>query len=245
MPNCPPKKVELDLSCQSDLVEAFSLKGWLDPGRFTGEVQAGLTGFHPHKLARAFASLNAPDVQAVTASANPASGATPGAPLVKEGWGDLLRKLTDSSVDIQVKLTIQGRQQMKGKFQGAVPRLEFELGSQPGQRRVSIVCDHLAGAFDAGANGLELTLSEMDLTYPEAHLAGKLLLHDNPPQAVLELEGWELDVASLRETALALAGEHSTVSEIFSIVKAGRIPWIRFAAQGEPPWPSGAIRTTW
>ena len=49
-----PAQVKLDLSCQSDLVEAFSLKGWLDPDRFTGEVQAGLTGFHPHKLARCF-----------------------------------------------------------------------------------------------------------------------------------------------------------------------------------------------
>ena len=211
-----PAQVKLDVSCQSDLVEAFSLQGWLDLDQFTGEVQAGLTGFHPHKLARAFASLHAPDDHAGTASANPASGATLGAPLVKEEWRDLLRKLIDSSVDTQLKLTIHSRQQVEGTFQGAIPRLEFEPSSQPGQRRVSIVCEHLAGAFDAGVNGLDLTLNEMDLTYPEAHLAGKLLLHDNPPQAGLELEGWELNAASLRKTALALAGEHSTVSEIFT-----------------------------
>ena len=228
-----PAQVKLDLSCQSDLMEAFSLKGWLDPDRFTGEVQTGLTGFHPHKLARAFTNLNAPDDHAGSASANSASGATPGAPLVKEEWGDLLRKLTDSSVDVQVLLTIHSRQQVQGTFQGAIPRLEFETGSQPSQRRVPIICDHLAGAFDVGQKGLELTLSAMDLSHPEAHLGGKLLLQEHPTRAVLELEGRELDVASLRETALALAGEHSTVSEIFTVMQAGRIPWIRFHAQGE------------
>jgi len=52
------------------------------------------------------------------------------------------------------------------------------------------------------------------------------------PQISLELEGREVDVSSIREAALTLAGDVPVTKDIFDIVKGGKVPLITVNAKG-------------
>ncbi|MFH1991683.1 MAG: hypothetical protein ABIK98_04650, partial [Pseudomonadota bacterium] len=84
---------------------------------------------------------------------------------------------------------------------------------------------------------LTLSLDELKLDYPRLDLSGKFDIRRPSPAASrtieLELKALDVDVASTRHTALALAKDIPVVQAVFKIVKGGRLPHFNFTAHGD------------
>ncbi len=94
----------------------------------------------------------------------------------------------------------------------------------------------LQGRMHVDADKSSLTIAKLKLDPPGLSLSGKLefnhLLKSPSASVGLELKGKDVDVASVRKTALSLAGEIPVVQDIFDIVKGGQLSLITFAAHG-------------
>jgi hypothetical protein len=133
----------------------------------------------------------------------------------------------DSSVNLHLELTVLDRETLQGTFQGSAPRLKWT----PQAQHPDINCERLAGSFELGRDRLQLTVTELDFTFPKLHARGTLVIDRSQPLARLDLEGWEVDAFSVRKTALDLLGDNHTVKDTFTIVQGGRVPWITCNSQ--------------
>jgi hypothetical protein len=88
-----------------------------------------------------------------------------------------------------------------------------------------------AGATVDGQN-IGVTLNDLRLTAPPMQLSGTLLLAQTAPQARLEIEGKDLDVAQVHEAATFFAGPNPTARAIFDVLQAGTVPRLTLQAQG-------------
>nr|MBC8361147.1 AsmA-like C-terminal domain-containing protein [Candidatus Desulfatibia profunda] len=93
------------------------------------------------------------------------------------------------------------------------------------------------GTIYRAEDKLTLALDELKLDYPRLDLSGKFDIRQPSPATSrtieLELKALDVDVASTRRAALALAGDIPAVQAIFKIVKGGRLPDFNFAAHGD------------
>ncbi len=134
------------------------------------------------------------------------------------------------AVDItDLTLTIDGLGDPQTKVKGA---LDHKV-SHEGNKRLALKGRSLKIGLDVGEGEATLSLKELDLDYPQLNLSGKFILNQTSPPIRLELEGRELDIHSTREVALALAGNDPTVTDIFDILKGGKIPQITFSSHGK------------
>jgi hypothetical protein len=102
-----------------------------------------------------------------------------------------------------------------------------------GDKKLVIRGKRLRTALDVSEDKQTLSLKELNLDHPQLNLSGRFILNRASPPIRLELEGRELDIHSTREVALALAGDDSTVRDIFDILKGGKIPQITFSSHGK------------
>jgi AsmA-like C-terminal region len=95
----------------------------------------------------------------------------------------------------------------------------------------------LNGAFFLSKDKMSFSVAHLKLNHPRLNLSGKLDI-DHPlssrsPSVNFQLTGKNLDIDSIRETALELAGDTQTVADIFDIIKSGEIPLIQVASHGK------------
>jgi hypothetical protein len=102
---------------------------------------------------------------------------------------------------------------------------------QPKEKRV-IKGQSLKAAFHVDGNKTTVSLAELNLDHPQINATGTLVLDQASPRVTLELEGREVDVPSVRDTALALAGDIPVTRKIFHIVKGGQVPRIHLRTHG-------------
>ena len=98
----------------------------------------------------------------------------------------------------------------------------------------------LAIVFRADGIGV-LQANVEGTTSSKLALTGRLLLDRITPRVELEAGIRDADIASLRDTALALAGDEPAVREICGIARSGRIPSASFRSRGAVPEELGHV----
>jgi len=141
---------------------------------------------------------------------------------------DASLRLVDSQVDLGLGFKFEGLKTVQADLEGSVPLLAL----QHGKDKVLIKGKSFKGALNVNEEGIAVSLHELSLDYPQLNLNARLVMGQGSPKVSLELEGREVDVPSVREVALALAGDVSDVREVFEIVKGGSVPLVTVRAQG-------------
>ncbi len=137
-------------------------------------------------------------------------------------------KLADSSVNMSVDLKLDGLNNLQAKVQGAIPLLSFRQGNE----NTVLKGKSLKSTFHLDENEIKFSLDELNLEYPKVNLSGGFLSSRRTPRVKMELEARDVDVPTVREVALALAGDVSDVQEIFAIVRGGKVPLITVKSEG-------------
>jgi hypothetical protein len=120
---------------------------------------------------------------------------------------------------------------LKGS-QGEVRSSTVNKTSNEANKKLAIKGRTLKTAVAIDEEKTTISLSLLDLTYPELNMTGTFVMHQTAPLVRLELVGSSVDINSTREVALALAADDPTVRDIFDILRGGKVPLIKFSSQG-------------
>jgi hypothetical protein len=139
-----------------------------------------------------------------------------------------LWRVTEAHTNLSLHFQTDGPHQLKAEMQAKIPYLNLSQGKD----KLVIKAASINGDIQIDNNRVAVSLKEMNLDYPKLNVAGNLILAQNEPRASLHLEGRQVDVESIRNVALKLAGGVPTVQKIFKRVKGGSVPLITFKTQG-------------
>jgi len=106
------------------------------------------------------------------------------------------------------------------------------LGLHPPKGKWVIKGQSLKAALHVDGDKMTVSLAELNLDQPQINATGTFFLDQTPPRVTLELEGSEVDVPSVRDTALTLAGDIPVTGKIFHVVKGGQVRRIRLTSHG-------------
>ncbi|NIQ40336.1 MAG: AsmA family protein, partial [Proteobacteria bacterium] len=137
-------------------------------------------------------------------------------------------RLSDSRVNFDLSFQADGSQLFRAELKGSMPLLTVHHGDN----KLAFKNKSLQAAFERDRSATTVTLTELSFDYPQLSLSGKLSIDQETPRVSVELEGREVDVASTRQVALALAGKEPTIQVIFDLLRGGRVPLITLSSQG-------------
>jgi hypothetical protein len=141
---------------------------------------------------------------------------------------DFPLKLKDSELTLNLNFEKKGPEGFQATLEGSVSKLTFDEGHQ----ETVIRGKRFRGALQLEEGRLDVSLGELNLEYPRLILSGKFKIDPNQSILGLEVQGRELDVASIRNVTLNLAKKIPVMNAIFDIVREGRIPLITFQSHG-------------
>ncbi|HXV78842.1 MAG TPA: AsmA-like C-terminal region-containing protein [Candidatus Binatia bacterium] len=131
------------------------------------------------------------------------------------------------SVSLDVTLTSVGLKQIKAEVEGSLP----SLGLVRENRKTVIEGIKFKGAISRDEGLVSAVIERLDLVSPRLTVSGELTV-DPASSSQLKLVGKDLDVSQVRESALQIAGEVEVIEDIFRHIKSGKMPEIRFQADG-------------
>jgi len=134
-----------------------------------------------------------------------------------------------SKLNLTLKIEADGLEVIKSELES--PR--FDLTLKRGRQEVVLKGKGLRGTFHKDRESIRMLLTPLSLDHPFMKLSGSFLMNPAAPRVELKLEGRDVDVGAVRQAALALAGDISTVKDIFDILKAGNVPAVNFTAAGK------------
>jgi hypothetical protein len=137
-------------------------------------------------------------------------------------------RLTESLADLDLALTLEGPGVVNARIQARAPILGLERSG----RRVQLAIERLAAELDVSPQGLNLKVSELKTTSPEAAIEFTATRReDGPHRAEFVLKG-RGDATGAREVALALLDEIREVRSVADILRGGQVPRIEIEARG-------------
>jgi hypothetical protein len=137
-------------------------------------------------------------------------------------------RVGDSRLDLSLTFETEGLKVLEGTIQGSIPRLTLHNGN----KKVVIKGQSLKGAFHTDQDKTTVTVTELNLEYPQGNMKGKLVWDRAAPRISLEVEGKNADVSSARLTALALVGKFPVTRKLCHIMRGGKVPRITFSTHG-------------
>jgi hypothetical protein len=135
---------------------------------------------------------------------------------------DVPIELGDSTVGFDIRLALQGFGNLKAEIDGSLPSLTITRGGQQLEVRGD---EAKLGAAVAGKS-LQVDLHSLRLDSPQLKVSGSFLLDPAGKQVKLSVQGEHVDVASVRNAALFLAGGQPVVQAIFDVLRGGTVPQI-------------------
>lgn len=135
----------------------------------------------------------------------------------------------ESKINMGLSFEIDRLNVIKGEVE--IPLIH--LAMQRGKEEVILKGTVLKSTFYIHKDNIRLAFQGLNIEHPRLKLSGAFLIDPSSRKAKLELNGTNVDVASVRESALALAGDRSTVKDIFDILKGGQIPALNFVSAGK------------
>jgi hypothetical protein len=148
--------------------------------------------------------------------------------VVRHFFPDFVRPLGDSEVNLMLSFKMLGFRDLKAEVQGSFPYLTFLNKNE----KVPLRGIGIHAALVLAGDKSEITLHELKLEHPRLTLSGALIMDNAAKNVSMDLSGSQVDVPSLRNVALSLAGEVPVVQNIFAYVKGGKVPFITVRSQG-------------
>ena len=139
--------------------------------------------------------------------------------------------------DLVLNLRTEGMRTFEGDAKGIAPSLTMRRGNHAFELKGM----RAGGSVRADAGHVEVSLSGLGLDAPRIALSGKLSVDRTSRNADLSLLGREADVRSVRTAALALAGDLPAVRDLFSVIEAGRVPFVSIEGHGRTPADLGRL----
>ena len=137
--------------------------------------------------------------------------------------------ISDSEIDLDLRVEADGWAKMRAEGDASLSRMDLFRG----KRRLTLTGGTVKGTLVQDGEKIAAALTQLSLDSPRLSISGNLFLDGAARQARADAQARQVDVASVREHALALAGDDPLVKDVFSIVKEGTIPMLEFQAQGE------------
>jgi hypothetical protein len=138
-------------------------------------------------------------------------------------------RIKDSQADLTLRFKVSGSKVFQIDVRGSIPSLTIQKGDE----RRTIKNTRLRGTFHLEGRKMTFSLSELDMSYPQLRLSGRLSIDPSRSLASLEINSKGMDVAALRETILFLIEKRIPLAQtVFGILKGGDIQWMRFQARG-------------
>lgn len=130
------------------------------------------------------------------------------------------------SLNLTVKLTASNPALFQANLQGFVPEMTFQRDGQ----QISIEDLKLNGVLQSDKKKLLLSIANLSLAKPALQINGTLVSNSVSPAFEIDLRGTGIDVDATRKTILDLAGDISSIKELFSYLRGGTVPQISFHA---------------
>ena len=137
--------------------------------------------------------------------------------------------ISDSDIDLDLRMETDGSAKMRAGGDLSFSRLALSRG----KKKLELAGGKILGTLDRDGKQVTVALTRLALESPRFMLSGNLSLDGEARRSRADAQAREVDIAILREQALALAGDVPLVKEIFSVVHAGAIPVLSFRAGGE------------
>ena len=144
----------------------------------------------------------------------------------------------DSRGNLRISLKVDQGKVLQGKLQGSSPYLTIHRG----EKKWVLKGKTLNGAFRWQDDQIDFSLTELRLETPRIRLSGEVFIDPAAPHIRMAVAGRDVDVSSVREFALGLAGKAEVVQRIFDIVREGEIPNISFETRGRSPADLGRLQ---
>ncbi len=137
----------------------------------------------------------------------------------------------DSLVNVEVNLQSRGSDTVDGTVKASSPR--FKLVKK--DRELDLMKSRLEAQFHLEPERIEVVLSSLHFEEPQSTFQGTYAWDAAQKEALLHIQGKDLEAAPVREAALFLWESHSVVKRIFEIVLEGRVPLITFDSKADRP----------
>jgi hypothetical protein len=147
------------------------------------------------------------------------------------------RRLAGEITDIEVTFRSGAMQSLEAEGKMATPSLVMRRGD----RRILLAGVRARGVVRVDDERVAATLEELRGDAPRFVLSGNVAVNRLSPGAILSLRGKDLDVRSIRATALALADDLPAVRNVFSVLRAGEVPSLDVEGHGETVGDMGRI----
>jgi len=134
-----------------------------------------------------------------------------------------------SEIDLSLQLETNGWAKLRAEGEVSLHRMSLYRG----ERTLDLAGGSVQATLDRDGEKIKVALTQLSLESPRLLLSGNLFLDGEAGQTRADAQARQVDIASVREHALALAGDVSLLKDIFSIVKGGTIPVLAFHAEGE------------
>ena len=131
---------------------------------------------------------------------------------------DSVYKIEKSELDLELLLKIDS----PSKISGDIKSREFSLNLFNKDSPFIISGKNLNGTFLIDQDSKKLfRVKEVDFINPRIEVAAELLIDDQNKKNSLKITGSDVDIESVRETALSSLNQHKVTGKIFQILKSG------------------------
>jgi len=134
-----------------------------------------------------------------------------------------------TSLDLTFRANLSGG--LQAEMDGSIPY--FALVHE--DKQAVFKGTRVVGAVSLKSGITTISVSRLHLDAPRLDLSGEMVMDSRNADVRLSLEAGEMDVASIRKTALTLGGTVPAVRKVFDIVRAGRVPMITINTRGKSP----------
>ena len=136
--------------------------------------------------------------------------------------------ISDSDIDLDLRVETDGLAKLRADWDLSLSRMALFRG----KRTLEVAGGKLQGTLNKDAEKISVALKQLSLAFPQISISGNIFLDGETRKSRADAQAWEVDIAILREQALALAGDVPLVKEIFSVLRAGTIPALSYRAEG-------------
>jgi hypothetical protein len=136
-------------------------------------------------------------------------------------------------VDAPVDLSIDWRTGTHGELQATLRGAGGKLLFRNAEQSVSLQDTRIDATLHIDKDATTLSLRELSASEPELTISGTLTVGKTSPRLDLHLDGSRIDIGATRRTAMVLSGENEIVTQLFTVLKTGRISSISVDTQGD------------
>ncbi len=137
-------------------------------------------------------------------------------------------ELGSATASLDARLTSTAIDAWRANIEATAPQLPLQRGGA----QLTLKGAHVKASLTVEGENIGIAFDSVQLAAPPTQLSATLALNRATPQARLEVEGKDLDVANAHEAAVFFAGHNRTARAIFDVLQGGKVPQLTLQAEG-------------